>query len=244
MNSYELSRRFFDWCFENPEKVSSHHVAIYFFSLEHNNRLGWKEKFGFPTQMVMDAIGIKKAHTYIRYFNDLCSWGFFKLVQRSSNQYSANIISLKSAMPKNGKALDKAMIRHAAKHMAKQGVRHRAEHVAKQMTYNKTKNKEQGTMNHEQGIPPYFDFENFVIAKINSADYDKIKSALKLKYESWVENGWKDGNDKKIKNWKSKILNTIPYLKNNYSNGKAIAKNQAASDHNADQLKRVLEGTL
>lgn len=115
MNGYDLSRKWFDWCFENPEKVSPNHSAIYFFAIEHCNRLGWKEKFGFPTQMAMDALGIKKHQTYIKYFNELCEWGFFVLVQKSMNQYSANIISLSKAMPKNGKALDKAFIKHAAK---------------------------------------------------------------------------------------------------------------------------------
>jgi len=36
---------------------------------------------------------------------------------------------------------------------------------------------------------------------------------LKLKYDSWIENGWKDGNGKQIKNWKSKLLNTLPFIK-------------------------------
>jgi len=114
LNSYELSRRWFDFAFDNPEKVSPNHVAIYFFAIEHCNRLGWKTKFGFPTQMAMDALGIKKHQTYIRYFNDLVDWNFFNLIQKSQNQYSANIISLVSDMPKNGKALDKAIITHAA----------------------------------------------------------------------------------------------------------------------------------
>lgn len=114
-NGYQLSRSWFDFCFENPEIISPNHTAIYFFAIEHCNRLGWKEKFGFPTQMTMDAIGIKKHQTYIKYFNDLVDWGFLKLVQKSTNQYSANIISLKSAKPKSGKALDKAFITHAAK---------------------------------------------------------------------------------------------------------------------------------
>jgi len=114
-NGYQLSRAWFDFCFENPELISPSHTAIYFFAIEHCNRLGWKSKFGFPTQMTMDALGIKKHQTYIRYFNDLCEWGFIKLVQRSMNQYSSNIISLQIARPKNGKALDKAFITHAAK---------------------------------------------------------------------------------------------------------------------------------
>lgn len=115
LNSYELSRNWFDFCFDNPEKINPNHTAIYFFAIEHCNRLGWKNKFGFPTQMAMEAIGIKKHQTYIKYFNDLVDWGFFNLVQKSTNQYSANIISLYNAIPKNGKALDKATITHAAK---------------------------------------------------------------------------------------------------------------------------------
>lgn len=47
--------------------------------------------------------------------------GFFELVQKSLNQYSANIISLISAKPKSGKALDKAIINHAAKQSASIG---------------------------------------------------------------------------------------------------------------------------
>lgn len=115
LSGYKLSRSWFDFCFENPEKINPNHTALYCFAIEHCNRLGWKEKFGFPTQMVMDAIGIKNHHTYMKYFNDLVEWGFFKLVQKSQNQYSANIISLERAMSKNNKALDKAMIRHVSK---------------------------------------------------------------------------------------------------------------------------------
>lgn len=121
ITGYELSRQWFDWCFENPEKVKPIHIAIYFFSIEHKNRLGWKEKFGFPSQMVMDAIGVKKYQTYISAFNDLVEWGFFDLVEKSKNQYSANIISIKSAMPKNGKALDKAIAKHRAKQIESTG---------------------------------------------------------------------------------------------------------------------------
>lgn len=122
MNSYELSRTWFDFAFENPEKITPSHAAIYFFAIEHNNRLGWREKFGFPTQMACDAIGINKPQTLIKYFNDLVEWGFIKVIERSKNQYSANIISLISAKPKNGKALDKALDKAIVKHAAKQSL--------------------------------------------------------------------------------------------------------------------------
>lgn len=112
---YSLSRAWFDFCFENPEKISPGHTAIYFFAIEHCNRMGWKEKFGFPTQMAMEAIGIKKYDTYTKYLNQLIEWGFLKMIQKSTNQYSANIISLTSAYPKNGEALGKAMVKHGGK---------------------------------------------------------------------------------------------------------------------------------
>lgn len=132
---YELSRSWFDFCFENPDKINPNHSAIFFFAIEHCNRLGWKEKFGFPTQMTMDAIGIKKAQTYIKYFNHLVEWGFFKLIKKSSNQYSSNIISLQGALPKSGKALDKANIKHAAKQTESMGQSNSP--IDKQETINK-----------------------------------------------------------------------------------------------------------
>lgn len=124
MNGYELSSNFFEWCYENPEKVNPSHVAIYFFAIEHCNKLGWKEKFGFPTSYAMEAVGIKKHSTFIHYFNDLIEWGFFTLIQKSTNQFTANIISI--AMPKNGKAQGKAMVKAIVRH------------GEKQMVYNKT----------------------------------------------------------------------------------------------------------
>ena len=46
------------------------------------------------------------------------------------------------------------------------------------------------------------------VANINLA-------AVTLKYESWIENDWSTnvkGKEHKIKNWKSTLLNTLPYL--------------------------------
>ncbi|HYD92593.1 MAG TPA: hypothetical protein VEA37_14040, partial [Flavobacterium sp.] len=74
VNGYDLSRVWFDWCFENPEKVRPTHTAMYFFIIEHCNRLGWKEKFGLPMEMTKDAIGISNYRTYSKTFEDLVSW--------------------------------------------------------------------------------------------------------------------------------------------------------------------------
>lgn len=119
MNSYELSRCFIDWSFENPEKVKPIHYAIYFFAIEHCNRLGWKDKFGLPSQMVMEAIGVKNWRTYSAGLNELVDFGFIKMIEISKNQYSSNIIAIvkntKAPTKADTKALDKALSKHGAK---------------------------------------------------------------------------------------------------------------------------------
>lgn len=115
MNSYELSRNWFDWCFEHPEKINPNHTAMYFFIIEHCNRLGWKEKFGLPMEMTKDAIGISNYRTFSKTFNDLVEWGFLVVHQKSKNQYSSNIIAIAKNTKAKSKALDKAMQNHSQK---------------------------------------------------------------------------------------------------------------------------------
>jgi hypothetical protein len=116
MNSYELSRNFCNWSFENPEKIKPIHYAIYFFSIEHCNRLGWKDKFGLPSQMVMEAIGVKNWRTYSAGLNDLVSFGFIEMIETSKNQYSSNIVAIVKNTIAPTKALDKALSKHSTKH--------------------------------------------------------------------------------------------------------------------------------
>lgn len=115
MTSYELSRGFWDFAFENTSRVNPNHSAMYFFAIEHCNRLGWKKEFGFPASMVIDAMGIKSYNLYKKTFDDLVEFGFFKVLQYSKNQYSSNIIALISNDKAQTKALDKASINHESK---------------------------------------------------------------------------------------------------------------------------------
>lgn len=115
MDVFKLSRNWFDFAFENPEKITPNHAAIYFFAIEHCNRLGWKNKFGFPSQMAMDAVGIKNWRTFMKAFNDLVEWKFIILIEKSKNQYSANVIAIAENTKANTKALDKALQKHSQK---------------------------------------------------------------------------------------------------------------------------------
>jgi hypothetical protein len=63
--------------------------------------------------------------------------------------------------------------------------------------------------NKEINIPTLKEFQEYAISKKPNVDIDHIK----LKYDAWTENDWMDGNNKKIINWKTTLLNTLPYLK-------------------------------
>jgi len=115
MNIFELNRTFWDFAFSNPEKIKPNHCAIYYFALEHCNRLGWKQKFGFPTSMVLEATGIKSYSVYKKTFDELVEYGFFEVIEYSKNQYSSNIIALKENYKAPIKALDNAFIKHLSK---------------------------------------------------------------------------------------------------------------------------------
>lgn len=60
-------------------------------------------------------------------------------------------------------------------------------------------------------IPEFSEFFEYV--KTLEPYKPELDFAIESKYESWKENKWKDGNNQKIKNWKTKIKNTIPFLK-------------------------------
>ena len=46
-----------------------------------------------------------------------------------------------------------------------------------------------------------------------NADFEKLKFSIAMKYHTWVDEGWKDGHGKDIKNWKLKFNNTLPHLR-------------------------------
>jgi len=43
--------------------------------------------------------------------------------------------------------------------------------------------------------------------------YSKVRQRMIDTYNAWFENDWKDGNDKNIKNWKTKAIMQLRYIK-------------------------------
>lgn len=59
-------------------------------------------------------------------------------------------------------------------------------------------------------VPSFTEFLEY--AKTFEKYHSNLDQPLKTKYDSWVANDWHDGKNNKIKNWKSKLISTFPYI--------------------------------
>jgi len=82
----------------------------------------------------------------------------------------------------------------------------------------KTPSKERKEFKKEIYIPEFLEFKEYALSKKPNIDIEH----LKLKYDAWVSNDWKNGNNKKILNWKSALNNTIPYIKESSQQVKSL----------------------
>jgi hypothetical protein len=191
MNSYELSRNFCDWAFTNPDKIKPIHYAIYYFSIEHCNRLGWKDKFGLPSQMVMEAIGVKNWRTYSAGLNDLVEYGFIEMVEVSKNQYSSNIVAIVKNTKAPTKALDKALQKHSTKHSQS------TVSIDKQLN-NKQETIEQRKKSFAEILIPFVDiYGKDMIREFYDYWSETTLNNKKMKYE--LERTW--SIERRLKTW-------------------------------------------
>lgn len=89
-------------------------------------------------------------------------------------------------------------------------------------TNNNDKKKEEGkeVRKRAQRKPIKLDVPTLVDFMAYAKTLDEYKPHLnehiERKYKTWIANNWMDGNNNEILNWKTKLLNTIPYIvKNN-----------------------------
>lgn len=104
----------------------------------------------------------------------------------------------------------------------------------------KEEEKEEEQEKVEQAIPSFEIFKFYALKKSEKLSIAIDLKKLELKYESWKENNWRTGgkNSRKIKNWKTTLLNTLPYLQKE----KNFAKKEKEEDA-FSIIQQVKKGT-
>jgi uncharacterized phage protein (TIGR02220 family) len=114
MNTYDLNKEWFAYVSQHTN-VKANHSHLYFFILNKWNMLFWKKEFGLPTEHTMQCLNILSYKTYIKTLLDLNDFGFIKIVERSKNQNTSNIIEVVN----NTKAMSKATTKANTKALLK-----------------------------------------------------------------------------------------------------------------------------
>lgn len=91
--------------------------------------------------------------------------------------------------------------------------------------------------------PSISEFVNYAKDKAFEKNLNLDTTKLELKFEAWKENEWRTGKGQKINNWKTTLLNTLPYLqkeknsakKENYGKG----NERTASDWARDKFREA-----
>jgi hypothetical protein len=220
MNGYQLTRRWFNFAFENSQ-AKVQHTALYCWMVELNNRLGWKDEFTINTQFTMEGLSIGNKNTYLAALADLEKWGFIKTIRPSINQNYGKVITLRCG--------DLATAVHTAMDMAliqeSDGNDEGGVPIVKQVNQETTeplnteteiqpeaKPKKMPTAKKTQFVPPtYEQVEAYFIE--HGGTIDKAEEC----YFYYKELDWHNKYGKKLSNWKTTMLNNW-ILKNQKSN--------------------------
>lgn len=92
---------------------------------------------------------------------------------------------------------------------------------------NKDKDSEESN-NKKVKIPTLIEFLMYgdILCQRTSRNFNSLKFALEVKYQTWVDDAWKDGNNNPITNWKNKLGNTFPHLKPIVNHGKGSRRDR------------------
>lgn len=109
MNGYELTRGWYNFKFQHPDRVRAVHSDFYFYIVDLWNRLGQKKQIGLPTSVTMQMLGIGSYNTYKVVLQDLIDFGFLELISTSKNQHQARVVALSKIDKATDTALDVAL---------------------------------------------------------------------------------------------------------------------------------------
>lgn len=200
-NGYDLSRRWFDFAFENAE-AKCQHTALFMWIIELNNRLGWKEQFGLPTHATMEGLHIGNKSTYINALRDLAKWNFIQIVSESKNQYASTVVSLCRSKKVTAQvtALDTALIQQS------NGIDMGSVPIDKQRNQETKKPRNNRVVFTPPTENDIYNFMGILNTKAGGKwDEAKINTESKNCFDHYTSTGWKTSGGAKIVSWEATV---------------------------------------
>jgi len=177
MNGYNLTRTWFNFRYDNPDKCKSVHTELYLFIVDLWNRLGQKEKFGLSTFNTMELLNIGSRNTYYKILKDLEDFGFIKTIQKSENQHQSRIIAISKIEQPSKQSLDQANIQ-ATEQPPLQPSEQSPEHIDEQETNKPSKPINKKTIEERKA-----EFKNSLHPFLESYSKDLLNDF----YSYWTE---------------------------------------------------------
>lgn len=206
INGFHQITAFYSIVFNQEHDFKPQHISLYVFLINQNNRNNWVEWFKVPIDLGMAGSCIGSKKTYYACLDDLQNWGLLDY-EKGENMWKApkvRLVVLKVTSTYTSTVPQSEPLPIPLPDL------NLPPYINLQPT---TLNKKHNTApSATPAIPSEIDFLAYYELEL-SAMFPNLSFSVKAKYEAWKDAGWKDGNGKKIANWKSKLKNTIPYLK-------------------------------
>lgn len=250
---FEQMKNFYDFSFHSEYDFTPHHISLYMFLLNQNNRSNWSPKFKLSLDLGMYGSKIGSKKTYYKTLDDLQNWGLIVL-EKGKNAWKSPSISIiplqkqKNSIPlcqevevqnweSSGDTIGEST--DASTDLSSGNVVTTLQHPNKDYKTIKQNTNRQKTLSQRKSFTPPTLEEVIEFCKEKCYKYFDCQKYHSLR----VMNEWTNNQGRKILNWKADI-NTAESFKNfqRPKTAEELEKEQwAAMDAFCDELsKQVL----
>lgn len=220
MNYTELISKF--WSINEKSPLGASAIALYLFLLE-EYRKNEERDFSISDNLISQKLSLTRP-TIIAIKSKLRNIGLIQYQTKNGMPSIYRIISdfsflqeptIKQEPVKNNAGLKKLTEENIIKVVEKKPIDKIPVEIVEQPAVIETSSTPQ-PVRENINIPTLEEFMDF--AKTLEAYDESMDFAIKSKYESWVDAGWKNGIGYPIIKWENNLKNTLPHLKSTKRN--------------------------
>ncbi len=216
IDGFRQIEAFYEWVFNNPDKIRPTHVSLYLFLWNQANRSKWVEWFKCPYDLAMQGACIGNNGTYYRCLDELKKWGLIDY-KKGINNFKAPLINL-FQLYDSEQLTEHVTVPLCEQQTVQQPVQQPVQQYAQQPVhiYNYITNNRKLITDNEKKILTFFEslkskpkknvFTPPQISEVIDYFTEKgySKQAAEKMFEYYSVADWKDSGGKKVRNWKQK----------------------------------------